>query len=222
MKPEEEAEIILWDWLKIKSKPNSVEEIYFNRKNKVNAPTFQTSGINKKPDVLIKFNRGFGNEYIAVEIKNALTSKSVLDAGKILDYYENYLLNKTKYLIDKREIKINHFVIATQNSIKGHLFKFEDKIISNCNNEDQWRKTNAKYHLEPQYEYNETSRFQRNLWNQFARLRKKYNIKECASVGIIISEINKEGITNNNPYLFIMNYNKHLKKRKWGSRWWKI
>ena len=34
MKPEEEAEIILWDWLKTKSQ--YVEEIYFNRKNKLN------------------------------------------------------------------------------------------------------------------------------------------------------------------------------------------
>src|SRR3989304_6196082 len=33
MKPEEEAEIILWDWLKTKGK--SVVEIYFNRRNKI-------------------------------------------------------------------------------------------------------------------------------------------------------------------------------------------
>jgi len=34
MKPEEKAEIILWDWLKTKG--TYIEEVYFNRKNELN------------------------------------------------------------------------------------------------------------------------------------------------------------------------------------------
>ena len=166
---------------------NVYSYIYFNRKNKLGVPTFQTKGINKKPDFIISFDRGYGVEYVALEIKNATSSKSVLDSGKILDYYENYYLDKTNYFINNQEIKINHFVIATQNSINGFLFNTDKEIINNLEHpNDAWRKTNAKYGLEPKFEYNETSRFQRNLWNQFRRLREKLGIKEGASIGLIL------------------------------------
>ena len=220
MKPEAEVEILLWDWLKTKSQ--SVEDIYFNRKNELNQKTFRVEGKRKIPDFIIKFNRGYGIQYLVLEIKKATTAKSVLDAGKILDYYENYYLGETKYFINNEEIKINHFAIATQNSIKGHLFNWEKEILSNGNGEDNWRKTNSKFGLEPLYEYKETSRFQRNLWNQFKRLREKIKIKEGASLGIIHSEINEKGIATKIPFLFIMNYNSHLNKKRWGARWWKI
>lgn len=222
MRSEEETEIILWDWLKTKSQ--YVNEIYFNRINKLNSPIFTTKGINKKPDFIIKIDRGFGIEYIAIEIKNATSSKSVLDSGKILDYYENYYLGNTKYFIDNQEININHFAIATQNSINGFLFNTEKDIISNSKgSNDEWRITNAKYKLEPEFEYNETSRFQRSLWNEFNRLRSKLNIKEGASIGLILSEVFEDGSTNKIPYLFIMKYNiMKDRKSKWGARWWKI
>ncbi len=221
MKPEEGVEIIIQNWLRTKSK--TVIEIYFNRKNKINAPLFQTSGMNKKPDFVIKIDRGYGMEYIALEIKNATSPRSVLDSGKILDYYENYYLNKTKYLIDQQEIKINHFAVATQNSLKGHLFNWEKEIENNVDHQnDVWRKISAKYKLEPEYEYKETSRFQRTLWNQFKRLRQKLDIKKGASLGIIHSEILRDGSSKEIPHLFIMNFNEHLKKPKWGARFWKL
>ena len=89
MNKEEEVEIILWDWLKTKSK--FVKEIYFNRKNKINAPTFQTKGLNKKPDLIILFNRNYGDEYIAVEVKATTKSRNIYDGVKILNYYKNYI-----------------------------------------------------------------------------------------------------------------------------------
>lgn len=222
MKPEEQTEIILWDWLKTKRK--HIKEIYFNRTNKLNWKTFTTTGINKKPDFIISFDKGFGIEYIAIEVKNATSSKSVLDSGKILDYYENYFLGNTKYFINNIEIKINHFVVATQNSIKGFLFNTDKEIINNLEHpNDEWRKTNAKYGLEPKFEYSETSRFQRILWNEFRRMREKLNIKEGASIGLLISEIFEDGSTNNIPYLFIMRYNvMKNRKNKWGARFWEL
>ena len=169
MKPEAQVELILWDWLKVNG--TFIEEIFFNRKNELDCATFQTKGLNKKPDFVVKINRGYGVQHVAIEIKNATSSKSVLDAGKILDYYENYFLGKTQYFIGVKEIKIDHFVIATQNSKVGCLFNEEKSVIFNTGSNDAWRVTNAKYSLEPEYEFEETSRFQRNLWNQFKRLR---------------------------------------------------
>lgn len=220
MKPEEKAEIILWDWLKTRS--SHVQEIFFNRKNELNAPRFKTTGMNKKPDFLIKIDRGYGIEYIALEIKFATSSRSVLDSGKILDYYENYYLGDTQYLINNQKVDIHHFAVATQNSPKGHLFNFERSIENGWISNDAWRQFNIKYKLEPQYEYSETSKFQRNLWNQFKRLRSKLDITQGPSIGMIHSEISEVGSTENTPHLFIMNFNKHLKKAKWGARFWKL
>ena len=111
MKPEEQAETLLWDWLMTKS--SFVKEVYFNRKNELNG-VFSVKGTHgKKPDLVIKMDRGFGIEYMAVEVKSSKRGKDVYDACKILDYMEDYFIGKVKYFIGKEEIKINHFSIAT-------------------------------------------------------------------------------------------------------------
>ena len=220
IKPEEKVEIILWDWLKTKSK--FVEEVYFNRVNKLNAPVFTTKGINKKPDLIIKINRGYGIKFIAIEVKSSEQSKNIHDAQKILDYYKKYITKKTKYYINNLEIKINHFVVATENSPKGFLFKDETIVIDNTKSNDIWRKTNSKYQLEPQKEYSLTSMFVRSLWANFRFFRKEndnLNLTEKPSLGILMSNFAEEDFS---PYLMIMNYNDYLKKIKWGARWWKI
>jgi hypothetical protein len=217
LKPEEKAEIILWDWLKTKGK--KIEEVYFNRINKLNAPVFTTKGINKKPDLLIKINRGYGIEFIAVEVKSSEQSKNIHDAQKILDY-KKYIKNKTKYFIENNEIRISHFVIATENSPKGFLFMNETNIIDNTLSNDNWRKTNSKYNLEPKKEYSLTSMFVRNLWGNFRFFRKENEmLNDSPSLGILMSNFAEKDFS---PYLMIMNYNNHLKKSKWGARWWKI
>ena len=217
MKPEEKAEIMLWDWLRPK-KDNNVEEIYFNRKNKTHSPIFHTKGLKKKPDFVIKFNKGFGSEYIALEIKPMKISKNIYDAGKILMYYENYIKKKTKYFIDKKEISIKHFAIATENSILGHLFDKDDDIIKNYNNQtDSWRKTNAKLNLIPHFEYVRTSQFQRSLWSTWRDLKKRCAWERISlpSIGIIISNPTKDKL----PYLFTMWW---TTKKQWGQRFWRL
>jgi hypothetical protein len=216
MKPEEKAEIILWKWL-IKSK--YIKEVYFNRKNLVNAPTFSVKGNVRKPDFLMRINRGFGDEYVAIEIKSSNKSSNIHDAGKIIDYYLNFYNEKTRYYIDNQEVKINHFVIASENSPKGHLFSNEKEIVSNLDSDDHWRKTNVKYGLEPKKEYSLTNLSVRRLWADFRRIRKEYNIKIGASIGILMANFCENDFS---PYLMIMNYNSHLIKPKWGARFWKL
>jgi len=221
MKPEEKAELILWDWLKTKG--SFVKEVYFNRINNLNAPTFTTSGLNKKPDFIIKIDRGYGIEFCAIEIKDSSSNRNIHDAGKILYYYKNYTKGKTKYLINAEEIKINHFVIATENSHLGFLFKDEKDKFDNSNcNTDTWRRTKAKFKTEPKEEYKLSSMFLRGIWANFRFFRKEneeFEAEEKPSLGIIISNFAENDFS---PYLFIMNYNKHLTKPKWGARWWKI
>lgn len=226
MKPEETAEIILWDWLKTKSK--YVEEIYFNRINKLNG-IFTVKGTQgRKPDFVIKINRNFGVEYIAIEIKNANKSKDVYDAHKILDYYEEYFMGKAKYYINNKEIKINHFAIATNNSIKGYLLRKENQLLDNMDAGDD-NEEYKRYMVEcgnfPRYEYYTTSIYLRLLWSNWRRLAKKCTVKKkwtgikAPSIGIIISNPNIDKF----PYFFTMVYVDWLnKKNRWGQRWWKI
>jgi len=217
LKPEAKTEIILWDWLITKG--INVKKIYFNRINELNAPIFTTKGINKKPDFIIKINIGYGIEFCAVEIKCSDQSKNIHDALKILDYYKKYITKKTKYFIDEKEIKINHFLVATENSVNGHLFANEIHKVSNEDSGDNWRKTNAKFKMEPLKEYSLTSMWLRRLWADFRFFRKENELKEKPSLGILMNNFAEE---DESPYLFIMNYNSHLKKPSWGARYWRL
>ena len=85
--------------------------------------------------------------------------------------------------------------------------------------DDNWRKTNAKYKLEPTKEYSLTSMWVRRLWADFRHFRSEEEFKEKPSLGILMSNFSEKDFS---PYMMIMNHNKHLKNIKWGARWWKI
>jgi len=224
MKPEEQSELIIWDWLKTKGE--YIKEVYFNRKNELGWKTFTTSGVNKKPDFIVAIDRGYGIEYIAIEIKNSKKSKDVYDACKILDYYENYFLKKTKYFIEKEEIIISHFAIATDKSIEGHLLRKERDFFDNLNDAEE-DDDNAKYKrfmveqgYFPRYEYYTTGVYLRLLWANWRRLKKELSFEKAPSVGIIISEPKQK----DNPYFFTMVYCDWFKEKKghWGQRFWRL
>lgn len=213
---ESSVELILWDWLITKG--INVKQLYFNRKNKLNAPTFNTSGINEKPDFIISFDRGFGIEYLAIEIKTTSSSKDIHDSGKILRYYKNYLLKKTKYYIEGQEVQIKHFAVMTNNSINGKLFGDDETLISNTKSSDNWRRTNAELNLIPEYEYQRTSDYLRRLWAEWRVLRKELKFIEASSIGIIISNPNKDNL----PYFFSMVYTSWLENKSWKQRFWRL
>lgn len=214
MKPEEKAEIILWDWLKTKGV--NIQEIYFNRVNKLNAPIFITQGINKKPDFLIKIDDGYGIKYYALEIKSSDNSKNILRASKILDkYLIHYLKGETTYFINDKKIKLRGFLIASEQSPNGYLFKNET-WIDNTIKEGGLSKYNVatKYKIIPKREGTRSFEFIRYLWEEYSKFRNKFI--EKLDVGIIL------GNTEDNffPYIFISNF--YTKKEKWTQRWWKI
>ena len=212
MKPEEKAEIVIWDWLKTKSQ--YVEEIYFNRKNKLGCKTFSVQGNIRKPDLIIKFNSGFGMKYVVVEVKSSKHSKNILDSRKIIDYYFLYVRKETKYFINDEEIKIDHFIIATENSKLGYLFKNE-KLIDNLEDKESKSKHYAtSIGIIPRFEGNRTFEFVRGLWNWFKDIRKEFEIK--CGLGILIADVND----NNKPKMMISSYNEN--KKRWGQRFWNL
>lgn len=213
MKPEEEAEILLWDWI-ITSKDKNVQEIYFNRENKLGWKKFRVQGESKKiPDFILKINNGYGIKYYAIEVKSSEKSKSILNATKILDIYlKNYLDKKTRYFIEDNEIYLSGFLIATDKSPEGYLFKREE-WIDNTLKEDGESKFNAstKYKIIPLKEGNRTFEFIRGLWNEYSKFRNNYEQK--LDVGIIIGN---ERI----PYMMITSY--YIKNKRWTQRYWKL
>jgi hypothetical protein len=211
-KPEEKAEIIIWDWLKTKS--NSVVEIYFNRENKIGWGNFIVKGNQRKPDFIVKTDNGYGIEYIAIEIKSADKSKDVLDAHKILDYWNNYIKGETKYYIDNQEIKIKHFLIATDSSPKGYLFEKEDIKDNFADTESKSKHYAASIGIIPRYEGQRTFEIIRLIWNLYSKIRQQH--EEKCGIGILIADLNDNLI----PKMMISYYNKD--KKRWGQRFWKI
>lgn len=220
IKPERQTEIILWDWLKTRSE--TVKRIFFNSKNEISAMTFTVRGTQKKPDLLVEIDRGYGLEYIAVEVKTSEDSRAIHDANKIQDYYMDYVTKRTTYYIDNITIKINHFAIATENSLKGFLFEGEDKLAikDNTTESESHRIVSASYGLIPKKEYSRTCDFVRSLWSSWRRSCKVNLDNEKPSIGIIISNPRADP----NPYLFTMIYVDWLKdkKSKWGQRFLRL
>jgi len=220
MKPEEKAEIILWDWLTTKGK--DTKEIYLNRKNELNG-TFSVKGTHgKKPDLVIKIDKGFGIEYIAVEVKSSKRGKDVYDACKILDYYEDYYLGKAKYFIGEEEIKISHFAIATNESINGHLLKDEREKFDNYQDQEnlEFKKQLVDNGCYPQIEFYATGLYLRMLWTNWRRSRKKLDFTKAPSIGILMTDLRND---LKEPYIFTMVYCDWLdKKPSWGQRFWRL
>lgn len=210
MNPERKIEIKLWDWLKTKS--TYVKEIYFNSKNEINAPMFKVIGIQKKPDLILDTDKG----YIVIEVKDNSTSRNIFHGDKIIDiYFKNYVEEKTKYIINNMEIKIKHFLIATQDSINGYLYKNEILFDNWINIESQSKLlASKKYKIIPRMEGSRTFEFIRHLWHDYGKVRNNYNKK--IGLGILIANTEDKF----NPHIMITNFSN--KNKRWGQRWWKI
>lgn len=212
MKPEAMAEILIWEWIRTNSKFN--KEIYFNRINAVNSPVFKTRGSQNKPDFVIKIDKGYGEEYIAAEVKPSKKSRSVFDGSKILDYYKDYICGDTTYIIDEKEVSINHFALITDTCVNGSLF-LKDKEVVEIDNIDF-----VKWGMLPRYELRRTKDFIRNLWAVFKKDRDGIVFLDSRkpSLGVVISNINEKGEATREPLLITMMWKSWGMKKKWGQR----
>ncbi len=216
IKPEKRVEIILWNWLKMKS--SNFKEVYFNNsKNLLSWKYFTTKGKQFKPDLLISFLYYGKEEWIAVEVKDNSKDKNVLDGKKIGDtYYLDYIKGETKYIVEDKEIKVNHFVVATQSSLLGYLFDKENfNYVKDSKNDS--KRLVSKLGLIPNKEGDKTQQYVRDLWGVIKRIYEKNDYKIKPSVGVLISD------ENGCPRIMVKKWIESKNKSpRWSQRWIQI
>ena len=176
---------------------------------------FTIKGSRKKPDLVI-FSANI-NQYIVLEVKIGKVSKDIHDACKIFDvYYKEYNEGKVRYMLSGKDIKISSFALATRYSPAGRLFD-EDLLRDEKSSDDNWKKINKKYGIEPKQEYLRTHDKLRSMWASWRLYRKKIYMP---GLGIIVSDnLNKPETKLNKidkPILFDMQweYNRWKVKQK--------
>jgi len=222
LKPEEKAEIILWDWLR------NYGEVYFNRKNSVNSKLFKVKGISTEIPDLLLITELFGKkEIFAIEVKNGDKGSNIRQANKIFyKYLLNYILGKTKYFVEDKEVKIDRFLVATQHSPEGHLFGYGDLIQANgCSTKNKWLNK-----IVPKLEFVRTKDFGRIIIQNYSEYRAKYEKKNKSkyiggpSIGWLISdiifnfnedELKIQGGMKGNPVIQGVSWNTKL--NQWGQ-----
>lgn len=213
IKPERQVEIKLWNWLMADSKPNEVVNVLFNSKNELGWEKFKVKGSQKKPDLIIELT---GKRFYAVEVKDSSKSQNILHGSKIVDlYYQNYVSGKTEYLVNDNKILLDGFLIASQDSLKGFLFK-DEEVTDNWVDKVKASKYQASkiYKIIPRIEGNRTFEFIRHLWVDYGKVRNMNEVKP--DIGILIGNSENEMM----PYMMITHYDEN--KNRWGQRWWSL
>ena len=149
---EEKVKQFLSQWLQGK--------IFWEKKNRFEYPTFQCD-TTERPDLLVLR----GNDAIAIEVKNATSASNVLDG---VTQTLRYARDDLTFYADHQIIIPDCYVLATQKSIDGHLFGFEQKKIP----PSEGREYAAGRGEIPRSEYRYTFQALRSLW-RFAEFEQK-------------------------------------------------
>jgi len=183
---EENVKHLLTSWLKTFN-----VDVFWEKKNRWNYPVFKSDDISKPDLIISKYGTSF-----AVEVKDANSgSMNILDSfTQILKYAKA----GTRYYIPNKIVIPNGFLVATQNSIKGHLFNGE-----NIKPADNGRQFAINRQQVPKSEYDQTLNFIRLLWRN-AKAQEIY-----VPIGALLSNILNIDY-NIAPLLF-------FKTQKWSS-----
>jgi hypothetical protein len=148
-----------------------------------------------KPDMIF-FSKVIG--FVAVEIKDGDEARKIYDGSKILEYHRQYKEGKVKYYINDSVIPISLFIMATQNSVNGKLFTFDDLT----------RKNEKIWGGHPETEYQRTADYIRHIWGSWRKTRRKNE----AGIGILLSGVLDGKQTM--PMVFC-----HLYDNRWIPTW---
>lgn len=157
-------------------------KILQDHKRENNISVFKIRGDLHKPDLI-----ALSKENTAIEVKIGDKTNSLGTNSGILKYFTNYCEGKSVYFDEQnRPIKIDNFVLATRNSIRGML-KDEEKEYIDPDKDKEERRLWVKKGWYPEIEYAATHEILRSgLWQQIDRER--YN--NCGvGLGVLLSSI---------------------------------
>ena len=177
IKNEKDTMLVLSNWLS-----NFNIKIWWNQKNDHNFPLFTTKG-SKRSDLLMYANK----KYYVIECKQADQKKKIYDA-----FFQllNYSIDDTVYQIDNKQIKIDGYLLATENSINGHLFDVKYDILMTGSDFSEQRLWAIKDGQIPMCEHSMTEMICRLLWRGISEYDIKYPI------GVLLSDkLNNSFIT---------------------------
>jgi hypothetical protein len=143
---ERAAQIEISDWLEQQASAS----VYWSEDPVEGFGRFTMESESTRPDLL-----STGNLNIVIELKDGDDSAGIYDAiGQLHGYWRSYEYGDSCVETDQGPVEVDAFVIATQYSPEGHLFK-EDR-------EQGFRQTYEKHEagwnqgMRPQFEYART------------------------------------------------------------------
>lgn len=149
--------------------------VAWEKKNKYNYPVFKCDS-KEMPDILITHG---GHTYMC-EVKKGDSKSNVYDS---LFQILRYATKGSTYTINGMEIKPDGFLVATEHSIKGHLFDDSVESLLDASRFHEGRNI-AIYKGElPAIEYNMTEQYTRILW------RGAMHYKINTMVGVLLCNV---------------------------------
>lgn len=170
-------------------------EVYWAEDPPKEYDRFSFTGTGGRPDLLAVSDRT-----TVVEMKDGTDSAGVYDAmADIHEYWRSYEFGNTTVQTDETSVKVDAFVVTTQFSTDGHLFKQdpEDTAPAGDDREKGFRKTysdNETWNegLRPQYEYARTEAIPRIMWRYaWSEAENRQNVSReniNTGLGVLLSD----------------------------------
>lgn len=153
-------------------------KVYWEKKNEYGYPIFKANtidgGTSNKPDIMIIRN----DKCYLCEVKNGESVSNVCDS---LPQILRYSKSNNQYFIEDVEIIPDGFLVATQHSIRGHLFPDFVDVIRPIESMGEGRMSAILKGELPRNEYGVTEAYTRILW----RLGTDNDYK----VGVLLSDV---------------------------------
>jgi len=185
-------------------------EVYWDRDEGQDYPTFTTKGVNRKPDLFLRSRKNPQWFQTLIEVKKADDSRGIKTGSKIIDYYNNYTQGKTQYFIEEEKLRPKYFLLGTQKSINGHLY--ERELFAPPPTPGGEREKATEMHLIPKLEYQRTFDLVRTLWKDWK------DRSPPTTLGVLLSNV-LDGDIDIPAFMC----EKWLADReKWRSQWLKV
>jgi len=172
--PEDGVRLDLSTWLR-----SDDVQVYWDRDHDCGWSTFDIS-TQKRPDLLIN---SVDKNY-AVEVKTGDDSAGIHDGfAQLVEYWESYVDGDATYRVDGQTQTIDAFLIATQHSPHGRIYKGEGESDVLRTGTSSGRQKAARAGQLPRREFNATERAIRVTW----RLTKERRGDATCGIGALLS-----------------------------------